>query len=63
MDLDEQKRMVCVLEELGAPGEMAAAMIAVNEGHAATLSEAAIECGLHMGTAPAGPTATPMPTA
>ena len=63
MSLDEQEGMVCVLEKLGGPGEMAAAMIAANEGHAATLSEAATECGLDMGTAPVGPTAMPMPTA
>ena len=55
--------MVCVLEQLGGPGEMVAAMIAANEGHATTLSAAAMECGLDMGTAPAGPKATPMPTA
>ena len=63
MNLDEQEGMVCVLEELGGPGEMAAAMIAANAGHAATLSAAAMECGLEMGVAPARPTATPMPTA
>ena len=54
--------MICVMEELGGPGEMVAAMIVANEGQAATLSAAAMECGLDMGAAPAGPTATPMPT-
>ena len=63
MNLDERDGMVCVLEELGGPGEMAAAMIAANEGHATTLSAAAMECGLDMETAPAEPTATPVPTA
>ncbi len=63
MSLDEQRGMVCVLEKLGGPGRMVAAMIAANEGHAATLSEAAAECGLDMRAAPAGPTAMPMPTA
>lgn len=63
MNLDEQEGIVCVLEQLGSPGEMAAAMIAANEGHAETLSAAAMECGLDMRAAPAGPTAMPMPTA
>ena len=63
MNLDEQEGMVCVLEKLGGPGRMVTVMIAANEGHAATLSEAATECGLDMGTTPVGPTATPMPTA
>ena len=63
MNLDEQEGMVCVLEELGGPGKMVAAMTAASEGRAATLSAAAMECGLDMGAAPAGPTATPMPTA
>ncbi len=63
MDLDEQEGMVCLLEELGGPAEMAAAMIAVNEGDTTALSAAAMECGLDTGPAPGqtppGPTATP----
>ncbi len=63
MDLDEQEGMVCVLEELGGPAEMAAAMIAANEGDAMALSTAAMECGLDTGPAPGQaatePTETP----
>lgn len=66
MDLDEQEGMVCVLEELGGPAEMAAAMIAANEGGATTFFAAAMECGLDTGPAPsqvpATPTETPLPT-
>ena len=66
MELDEQEGMVCVLEELGGPAEMAAAMMAANEGDATALSTAAMECGLDTGPAPgqapATPTETPLPT-
>ena len=65
MDLDEQEGMVCVLEETGGPAEMAAAMIAANEGDATAFSAAAVECGLDTGPLPGqtppARTATPEP--
>ena len=67
MGPEDRDGMVCVMEALGGPAEMAAAMIAANEGDATTLAAAAMECGLDTGPAPGqastGPTPTPMPTA
>ena len=59
----------CLMEALGGPGEMAAAMIAAQEGDFAALAGAGEECGLDMGPpgqAPTGPsqapTTVPLPT-
>ena len=55
----------CLMEALGGPGEMAAAMTAAQEGDFATLAEAGETCGLDMGPppgqAPTGPSTAPTP--
>ena len=60
---EDRDGMVCIMEELGGPAEMAAAMIAANEGDPTTFFAAAMECGLDTGPAPVTPTETPLPTA
>ena len=66
MGPDDRDGMQCLMEALGGPGQMAAAMTAAQEGEFAELASAGTECGLEMepvpGQAPArtppAPTAT-----
>ncbi len=44
--------MVCLMEALGEPAEMAEAMKAAEEGDFTGLSQAGMECGLDMGPSP-----------
>ena len=62
---DEREGMQCLLDQLGGPGPMAAAMIAAGEGDFTGLSKAGAKCGLDMGPAPSqAPARTPpAPTA
>ena len=46
---DEREGMQCLLDQLGGPAEMAAAMIAAGEGHFTALPRAGAKCGLDMG--------------
>ena len=46
---EEREGMRCLLDQLGGPGEMAAAMIAAGEGHFTDLPRAGAKCGLDMG--------------
>ncbi len=57
---EERVGMQCLLDQLGGPGPMAAAMTAAQEGEFADLNRASADCGLDM-----GPTSwqTPAPTA
>ena len=60
----------CLMQALGGPGEMAAAMTAAGEGNFAALARAGEECGLDMGPPPGQPptgpssasTPVPLPT-
>ena len=61
MSPDEQAGMQCLMEALGGPGQMAAAMTAAQEGEFAELASAGTECGLDMGPAPSQAPATPPP--
>ena len=67
IETDGREGMRCLLEQLGGPGEMAEAMIAVGEGDFTGLAQAGPDCGLNMGPAPgqapARPTPAPTPTA
>ena len=58
---DEREGMQCLLEQLGGPGEMAAAMIAAQEGEFAELASSGAECELEMGPVPGQATTTPPP--
>ena len=51
MGPEEREGMRCLLDQLGGPGEMAAAMIAAGEGHFTNLPRAGAKCGLDMGPA------------
>ena len=63
---EERAGMQCLMEALGGPREMAAAMRAAQEGDLTGLTKAEEECGLEMGPlpgqAPATPTPAPMAT-
>ena len=48
----EREGMQCVLEELGGPSEMAAAMKAANEDDFTVLAQALMDCGLDTGPLP-----------
>ena len=60
MGPSEREGMQCLMEALGGPGQMAAAMTAAQEGEFAELASAGTECGLNMGPAPSqAPARTP----
>ena len=59
MSPDERAGMQCLMEALGGPGQMAAAMTAAQEGEFAELASAGAECGLEMGPPPRQPPGTP----
>ena len=61
MSPDERAGMQCLMEALGGPGQMAAAMTAAQEGEFAELASAGAECGLEMGPPPGQPPGTPPP--
>ena len=61
MSPDERAGMQCLMEALGGPGEMAAAMTAAQEGEFAELASAGAECGLEMGPPPGQDPGTPPP--
>ena len=61
MSPDERAGMQCLMEALGGPGQMAAAMTAAQEGEFAELASAGAECGLEMGPGPWQAPATPAP--
>ena len=67
MGPQERAGMVCLMEALGGPGEMAEAMISAGDGDFTDMAWAGKECGLDMGPvpgqAPATPPPAPMPTA
>ena len=62
MGPQERAGMVCLMEALGGPGEMAAAMIAAGEGNFADLAQAGTNCGLDLGQAPVRPPPAPAAT-
>ncbi len=61
MGPDEREGMVCLMEALGGPGNMAAAMTAAQEGDITGLAQAGMECGLEMGPPPGQDPGTPTP--
>ena len=61
MGQEERVGMVCLMEALGGPGEMAAAMIAAGEGDFTDMARAGSECGLDMGPVPGQAPVTPPP--
>ena len=61
MGPDDREGMQCLMEALGGPGNMAAAMTAAQEGEFAELASAGTECGLEMGPPPGQAPATPPP--
>ena len=65
MSPDERAGMQCLMEALGGPGQMAAAMTAAQEGDFTNLAQAGTHCGLDMGPEPGqAPARTPpAPTA
>ena len=62
MDLEEREGMLCVLEELGGPAGMVAAMIAATGDDPAKLTAAAVKCELDMGPSPGQTPVRPEPT-
>ena len=62
LTIQERQEGRCLMEALGGPGPMAAAMTLAQEGDVAILTEAGEKCGLNMGTQPAQAPATPLPT-
>ena len=65
MSSGEREDARCIMEALGGPGQMAAAMTAAGEGDFAALAGAGEECGLDLGPppgqAPTGPSSAPTP--
>ena len=61
MGPDEREGMVCLIEALGGPGEMATAMRAAQEGDFDDLARAVTECGLEMEPLPGQSPGTPLP--
>ena len=60
---EERAGMQCLMEALGGPREIAAAMKMAQEGDLTSLARAAAECGLDMGAPPGqAPTPVPLPT-
>ena len=62
LTIQERQERRCLMEALGGPGPMAAAMTLAQEGDVAILTEAGEKCGLNMGTQPVQAPATPLPT-
>ena len=60
MRLEEREGMQCLMEALGGPREMAAAMRAAQEGDLSSLARVGEECGMDMGPPP-GQASTPVP--
>ena len=58
---EEREGIRCLLDQLGGPGEMAAAMIAAGEGDFTDLARAGAKCELDMGPAPSQAPVTPPP--
>ena len=62
LTIQERQEGRCLMEALGGPGPMAAAMTLAQEGDVAILTEAGEKCGLNMGTQTVQVPATPLPT-
>ena len=62
LTIQERQEGRCLMEALGGPGPMAAAMTLAQEGDVAIRTEAGEKCGLNMGTQPVQAPATPLPT-
>ena len=62
LTIQERQQGRCLMEALGGPGPMAAAITLAQEGDFAILTEAGEKCGLNMGTQPVQVPATPFPT-
>ena len=61
MSPDERAGMQCLMEALGGPGQMVAAMTAAQEGEFAELASAGAECRLEMGPPAVQPPGTAPP--